>query len=104
MARYPIMPLVAMAALCGCHRAEPPVELTSQNLEFADKQEYEAFFEQCVDVLRRYGFELDRVDKLAGVITTFPETSEHFFEFWRRDVDTSYDWLESSLTTIRRRV
>ena len=104
MARFPIMLLVAMTALSGCRRAEPPVELTRQDLEFASKEEYDSFFDGCVDTLRRYGFDLDRVDRRDGIITTFPQTSEHFFEFWRRDVDTSYDWLEASLVPVRRKV
>lgn len=104
MIRPGILLLSASLALSGCQPVEPPVTLTSQNLEFAGAEEYGALFDSCVETLRRYGFDLDRVDRLAGVITTFPETSEHFFEFWRRDVDTRYDWVEASLIPVRRKV
>jgi hypothetical protein len=53
--------------------------------------------------LRDNRFPLDRVDRNAGVITTFPVTSQQFFEFWRHDVDTSHDVLVASLNAMRRR-
>ena len=31
-----------------------------------------------------------------------PETSQHFFEFWRHDVETGHDSWEASLNPIRR--
>ncbi len=54
------------------------------------------------DVLRQNRFALDRVDRPAGIITTFPTTSQQFFEFWRRDVNTAYDLADASLSTVRR--
>lgn len=54
------------------------------------------------ETLRRRGFRLDRVDRGAGVVTTFPLTSQHFFEIWRRDVHTAPDFWESSLNPMRR--
>jgi hypothetical protein len=54
------------------------------------------------ETLRRHRFRLDRVDRGGGVITTLPETSQSFFEVWRRDVCTTRDWFEASLCPIRR--
>ncbi len=54
------------------------------------------------ETLRRQGFRLDRVDRGAGIVTTFPVTSQHFFEIWRRDVNTTPDFWESSLNPMRR--
>ncbi|MBI4719184.1 MAG: hypothetical protein HY763_15405 [Planctomycetes bacterium] len=56
------------------------------------------------ETLRREGFRPDRVDRRAGLITTLPETSRHFFEFWRRDVITRRDFWEATVNPIRRRV
>jgi hypothetical protein len=55
------------------------------------------------DVLRASGFRLDRVDHREGVVTTWPNTSQQFFEFWRSDVRTGWDFWEASLNPIRRR-
>lgn len=55
------------------------------------------------DVLRASRFRLDRVDRLEGVITTWPNTSQHYFELWRSDVKTGWDFWEATLNLIRRR-
>ena len=54
------------------------------------------------DTLRRHDYRLDRVDLREGLVTTFPETSKHFFEFWRHDVETRHDFWEATLNPIRR--
>ncbi len=54
------------------------------------------------ETLRRQLFRIDRLDRSAGVMTSFPETSAQFFEFWRSDVATARDAFESSLNPIRR--
>ncbi len=66
--------------------------------------EADALWEAAQDALRRHRFRLDRVDRRQGVITTMPETSQHFFEVWRHDVDTKPDLWEAILNPIRRRV
>lgn len=64
----------------------------------------EALWEAIQETLRRGRFRLDQVDRHAGLVTTMPETSQQFFEFWRHDVDTKEDLWESTLNLIRRRV
>jgi len=64
--------------------------------------EADGVWEAIQDTLRRHRFQLDRVDRAAGVITTMPETSQHYFEFWRDDVATTRDAWEASLNPIRR--
>ncbi len=66
--------------------------------------DFDSLWEESLAVLRSHRFRIDRQDRRAGVITTHPETSQHFFEFWRRDVARFSDWIESSLQTTRRRV
>jgi hypothetical protein len=54
------------------------------------------------ETLRRGRFQIDRVDRASGVVTTLPEASQHFFEFWRHDVDTRRDAWEATLNPMRR--
>ncbi len=96
--------LLVICALNGCHHPAPPVELTTQEIALSNAGEYEILFDACLDTLRDHRFKLDRVDRHEGTITTFPVTSQQFFEFWRNDVYTAYDLVEASLLTIRRRV
>lgn len=64
--------------------------------------EADALWEAIQETLRRHRYRLDRIDRSAGVITTFPVGSEHFFEFWRHDVDTRADFIEATLNPVRR--
>jgi hypothetical protein len=94
--------IVAACILAGCHQpAQPEIE-TAQTFADTGDEGFERIWGVAQDVLRRNGFRLDRLDRRAGVITTFPETSQHFFESWRHDVDTPYDFAEASLRTVRR--
>ena len=54
--------------------------------------------------LKVRGFDLDNVDRRAGVIETEPRTSSQWYEFWARDVVTWQGRAESSLHTLRRSV
>jgi len=56
----------------------------------------------CQEQIKRRGFVLDRVDRRQGIISSFPLISKQWFEFWRQDVVTMGDLLESSLHTLRR--
>ncbi|MCP4251654.1 MAG: hypothetical protein GY778_31855 [bacterium] len=94
--------LAAGAALAGCHRPAQPVEATVRQVYLADAGGYDRVWESCQEVLRHHRFELDRVDRRGGTITTYPVTSQSLFEFWRHDVDTSFDLMESTLRTVRR--
>ena len=96
--------LLAMVALAGCHQSAPPFELTAQEFSLSGPDDRDAIFEACLEVLRVHRFKLDRVDRLGGVVSTFPVTSQSFFEFWRNDVTTHYDRTEATLRTVRRRV
>ena len=92
------------AALAGgCQRPVQTAEPLSQQVVLVDDAQFDALWESCQEVLRRHRFRLDRVDRRSGTITTFPETSQSLIEFWRHDVDTSYDRFESTLRTVRRR-
>lgn len=67
-----------------------------------ESEEADRLWEAAQETLRRNRFQLDRVDRRAGVITTLPVGSQHFFEFWRRDVATNRDFWEATVNPLRR--
>lgn len=82
----------------GDYRSTLPVSIAARS-EAADR-----LWTTIQTTLRHHRFQLDRVDRGAGVVTTMYETSQDLFEFWRHDVDTREDLWESTLNPIRRRV
>lgn len=80
----------------GEYRSAQPVSVAEPS-EQADQ-----LWEAVQETLRRGRFQIDRVDRASGVVTTLPETSQHFFEFWRHDVDTPRDAWEATLNPMRR--
>ncbi len=94
--------ILATLTIAGCERPEMADEPVVQTVPGEGDESFEVIWLAAQDVLRRNNFRLDRVDRRAGLISTQPETSQHFFEFWRHDVDTPYDFAEASLRTVRR--
>ena len=102
--RYALILALAVTCLGGCWREawwpSPPVEPARPTGD----PEFDATWDAAVAALAKYRFKVDRADRRAGVITTFPLVGRHWFEFWRRDAVTRTDIAESALHTIRRRV
>lgn len=97
----PITCLLAVST--ACHRAQPPsIDPPNPTLASLDAADSDAVWASIQETLRRRGFRLDRVDREAGVVTTMPETSQHYFELWRRDVATQADFWEATFNPIRR--
>lgn len=95
--------VMGFATMGGCHAPRRSDHLSSQAISLAEPSpEADRAWTATQDVLRRHHFRLDRVDRAAGVITTVPETSQHFFEFWRHDVNTAADFWEATLNPMRR--
>jgi hypothetical protein len=92
-----------LMVVSGCAPGTQGVAEPSQTVALIHpEQEFDGVWESAQNVLRRHHFVLDRVDRRQGVITTQPATSQHFFEFWRRDVATTRDFFEATLNPIRR--
>jgi len=99
-------PLAALCSLVlagGCHSPGQHDFTSTRSASIADpSEEADRLWAAIQETLRRNRFELDRVDRRSGIITTLPEGSQHVFEFWRRDVATSYDFWEATINPIRR--
>lgn len=108
LVRTSVILLSAVSLTCGAgcvSRKTPATPLSSMTLAFADESpDAERLWSAIQDTLRSHHYELDRVDRRFGVITTLPAGSQQLFEFWRHDVATGRDLLESSLSPTRRRV
>lgn len=91
-----------VALLLGACAAAP----TATSFD-APPGDYTRAFEAARDELRDAGFELDRVDARAGVITTRPHASAGFFTPWVADEQTlADDWdgtfnAEQRVVTVR---
>jgi hypothetical protein len=100
-----LVPITALALSAnGClrhHRSQQPSDLPEARA-VATAQDRDCLWEAVQDTLRRGGYRLDRVDREAGIVTTLPETSQHFLEVWRHDVNTRADLWEATLNPIRR--
>lgn len=99
---YLLALILTTAATAGCLGPRRTVYQSSQPIAITDRSEQDRLWEAAQDTLRRHRFQLDRVDRRAGVITTLPVSSQHFFEFWRHDVDSRLDFWEATLNPLRR--
>jgi hypothetical protein len=90
------------ATLAGCTAPPREGEPVRQTIQSAQPGSAEELMDSAAEVLRRNNFRIDVIDRRSGVVRTLPETSQHFVEFWRHDVDTAYDFMEASLRPVRR--
>ena len=98
-----ILTIFVAGAASGCGAPQAKDYVSTRQLAIGDRSaEADQLWGSIQDTLRRHSFALDRVDRRAGVVSTMPETSQHFFEFWRHDVETRRDSWEASLNPIRR--
>ena len=92
--------LVGLVAGCGSHSTPVVAEL-----ELTPAQtNFEAIWRASQNVLGDYYFRIDRRDRRAGLISTYPMTAQYVTEVWRKDAATKADLDESALQTIRRQV
>ena len=96
--------VLGLAFCVGCTAPARTGDPLAHTFATTDKGQCEWLWEASQSVLRENRFVLDRVDRRSGVISTHPETSQQFFEFWRHDVEVPYDSWEATLRTVRRSV
>ena len=80
--------------------AQTPVS----NPMFVPANEMEQIWERTVDVLHDYRFEIDRENKLDGIIETKYKVGAGIAEPWHRDSVGLENRLESSFQSIRRKI
>jgi hypothetical protein len=85
--------------LGGCLQYTQP---TPQAPVSAAQADFDAVWRASLETLRKYGFEIDRQDRRAGVITTVPMVGGQWFELGRRDNRSAYTMAENSLQSIYR--
>ncbi len=71
---------------------------------FVPANDMEQIWEQIVDVLHDYQFEIDRENKLDGIIETKYKVGSGVAEPWHRDSVGLENRLESSFQSIRRKI
>ena len=87
--------LLATCLLGGCF-----ITLTGGQavpIQSTRDENFNALWDSAVEVLTQYRFKIDRADRRAGVITTYPLVGRHWFEFWRKDARTRGDVVEGAL-------
>lgn len=97
----PVCLIVAALLAGGCSRpffteAPNPVEI--------DAREYARVYDAAIEVLRDYGFRVNREDARFGRITTYPLDSPTVVEPWRGDNTTAGQAWQSTLSHLRRTV
>lgn len=100
--------LLALTCLClavspGCATAPIAEHVRPEPGVFdAPGGGYQAAFEKAKDTLREAGFELDRVDARAGVITTHPRASAGFATPWTGVETDPGQMLDGTFNAYRR--
>jgi hypothetical protein len=97
-----IFAAVFMTALSGCATL-PNSQGPVSNPVFVRSNNPEEAWERTVDVVHDYLFEIERENKLGGVMETRYKTGSSILEPWHRD-SVGYDnRMESTLQSIRRK-
>jgi len=86
----------------GCSTSGRKTATLAQLPSSARSEQADQLWDAIQDTLRHHHYTPDRVDRRGGVITTKPATSQHYFEFWRRDVATWRDFWEATINPMRR--
>jgi hypothetical protein len=94
----------------GVPSAVPPSPVTFENPVFIPGTDYQRVWETVVAVVDDY-FRIEREEPVRlvgnvlteGRLDTFPEVSSTLLEPWRHDSATSYDKVEATLQSMRRR-
>ncbi|MCB9838303.1 MAG: hypothetical protein H6813_03110 [Phycisphaeraceae bacterium] len=93
------MALLCWSPMTGCESSR--VGATSVRIEPGS---YDVAFRAVKDELRAQGFELDRIDARAGIITTLPHTSAGLATPWIGDESTIEQEFEGLLNRQQRMV
>jgi len=98
MYRVAILTVAVGVLLAGCGASQGP----AAGFSATGDPQFDALWDAATAALRDYRFHIDRQDRRAGVVTTFPLVGRHWFECWRKDAATPRDVLEGTLHTVTR--
>jgi hypothetical protein len=104
--RLPILAILVLASLPGCANFSQSAVVRANNPMFVPlpTRNDEMVWERAVDVVHDYRFEIERENKLDGVIETQYKVGSGLLEPWEGDSIGFENRLESSLQSMRRRV
>ncbi len=86
----------------GCQAPDAPEGPARMTVQMASEDDRSRLWKAATDILEEHYFELDRVDRLEGIITTRPETAGNWFELWRPQSPEPYHWWENNIHTMQR--
>lgn len=97
-----LLAATCIAGTAGCQAPPQPLGPTVERVSLGQPEDRDQLWTAVCDALRGQSFQLDRQDKVNGVITTFPETTAQGFELWRPQPRPAYYWWEANMQTIAR--
>ena len=97
-----LVSLAMTALIAGCANHTRPIVTTTPTT--VQQRNAQHVWDASGQVLRDYGFTVDRQDRRDMLLTTEPLVGPQWFECWRKDAVTRYDRNESSAQTIYRMV
>ena len=97
-----LLAISIIATTFGCATV-PGTAATVSNPVFVRANNHEEAWERTVDVVHDYLFEIERENKLGGVLETRYKTGANLFEPWHRDSIGARNRAESTLQSIRRK-
>lgn len=100
----PLGPILILLLVAGCRSFGIAPTAAAPEPFFVAATDQETVWEQVVDVLHDYPFEIARENKLDGVIETRYKIGASLAEPWHQDSVGFENRLESSLQSIRRKV
>ena len=95
-----MLTLLPSLLFAGCSRQI----VVADNPTSLDADQYEAYFDSAIQVLRDNGFVIDLRDYRFGKITTRPQGSPNLVEVWNSQNTTADQAIESTLVSEQRRV
>jgi len=94
--------IVAALSLPGC--VGPNASPTPAQMICGDGMTRAEVVQAAGEVLTRMHFAIEKLDAEQGLVRTRPLRGAQFFEFWRSDNASVYDWAEANLQSVRRSV
>lgn len=94
---------VLLLAAIGCQAPPQPAGPTLGSVPAQTPNQVNHLWDSIETTLLAFNFDIDRRDRVSGIVTTLGDTSANWFEIWRVQPSPAYYWWESNLHTIERR-